>query len=162
MIVVVQVGSAELARATVAFDIGWAALGRGTIAAGTWRLHDYGLVRSQFHAAGLRRKLRQLAIGVLHPEPPTLPRRAAEDAPGRQPEPFAYAVELAGVADGPHDAPQAHAATEPPCTARVGHQRVFLHVQRIFHLDRLHRQVGGVGDVHLHAVLAVAVAAPAH
>ena len=40
-------------------------------------------------------------------------------------------------------------------TAGIWDEAVALHQQRIFHLDRLDRQVRRVGDVHLHAVLAV-------
>ena len=42
-----------------------------------------------------------------------------------------------------------------PGAARILDEAVALDQQRILHLDRFHRQVRRVGDVHLHAVLAV-------
>ena len=48
-----------------------------------------------------------------------------------------------------------------PGAAGIRDEAVALDQQRIFHLDRFDRQVRRVGDVHLHAVLAVLGGAPA-
>ena len=48
-----------------------------------------------------------------------------------------------------------------PAPPESGDEAVALDQQRILHLDRFHRQVRRVGDVHLHAVLAVLGEAPA-
>ena len=48
-----------------------------------------------------------------------------------------------------------------PAPPESGDEAVALDQQRIFHLDRFHRQIRRVGDVHLHAVLAVLGEAPA-
>ena len=65
------------------------------------------------------------------------------------------------MADRPHDAAQPEPAAIFPGAAGVLDEAVALDQQRIFHLDRLDRQVRRVGDVHLHAVLAVLGEAPA-
>src|SRR5262249_18056211 len=86
----------------------------------------------------------------------------AKDAPGRVPEALANPVKLAHVVDRANAAPQPQAATEPASAPGIGNERIFFHPQGIFHFDGLHWQIGGVGDVHLDAVLAIAVAATAH
>ena len=58
----------------------------------------------------------------------------------------------AAVSLGAIDAPQPHAAAMPTGAAGAVHQLVAQQRQRILHLQRLHRQVGGVGDVDVHAV----------
>ena len=50
---------------------------------------------------------------------------------------------------------QRQAAPVPAGAPGVLDQAVFLHLQGVLGFDVLHRQVGGIGDVHLHAVLAI-------
>src|SRR6266702_8461451 len=95
-------------------------------------------------------------------EPSWSTRLAAEDAARRMAETFAHTGELADMADRPNDTAQAEAAAVSPCSASVGYEGVFFDAQRIFHFDRLDRQVRGIGDVDLHAVFAVPVVASAH
>ena len=55
---------------------------------------------------------------------------------------------------------QAHATAKLAGAATVRDQAIAFDPQREFHLNRLDRQVRGVGDMDLHTVLAVAVIAP--
>ena len=59
------------------------------------------------------------------------------------------------MTDWAHNPADAHAATVFAGAARILDQAVALHHEGIFRLDRLYRQVGGVGDMDLHAILAV-------
>ena len=92
---------------------------------------------------------------------PVPPLRATEDAPRPVHEALALTRERHGVADRAHHAAQTEAAAMLARAAGILDEAVALDQQRILHLDRLDRQVGRVGDVHLHAVLAVLGEAPA-
>jgi hypothetical protein len=86
---------------------------------------------------------------------------AAEQAPGGVVEALARAGEHAGMVERADHAPQPQAAPVLARATGILDQAVGLDEQRVVHLDRLHRQVRGVGDVNLHAILAVARGAPA-
>ena len=86
---------------------------------------------------------------------------AAEQAPRPVHEALALAGERHGVPDRAHHAAQPEPAAMFAGAAGILDEAVALDQQRIFHLDRFHRQIRRVGDVHLHAVLAVLGEAPA-
>ena len=65
------------------------------------------------------------------------------------------------MADRAHHTAQAQAAAVFAGAARIRNEAVALDPQRVFHFDRFHRQIRRVGDVHLHAILAVLGEAPA-
>lgn len=73
-----------------------------------------------------------------------------------------HAIELAIMSHGPDYTADAHATPVAACATRIRNERVLFDPQWIFQLDSLNRKVGGVGNMNLHAVLAVAGCACAH
>ena len=138
------------------------ALGRGAVAAGAGGLDHDRLGAREPVLSALVGELRLVPARAAQQEPPRCARLAAEHAPRPVAEAFADAVEDAVVIDRAHHPAQSHAAAVAARSAGVLHQAVLLHAQRILLLDRLHRQVRGVRDVDLHAVLAVLDGPPTH
>src|SRR5262249_10833989 len=125
-------------------------LARVTIAAGAGRDDGHRLPRPE---KGLRSHGRRAPRAVDDLAFPALV--AAEEAPRRRPAAAAMNEGLAFVILGPNLTAQAETAAPAAGSARVLHERVTLHDERVLGLERLHRQIGGVGDVHMDTVEAV-------
>src|ERR1044071_8048223 len=69
----------------------------------------------------------------------------------------AAATEHGAVFERTDLARYAEPAARPAGAAGPGYQAIFFDQERVFVFERLDRQVRGVGDMHLNAVLAVAV-----
>src|SRR5829696_5483759 len=144
----------ELAGGEVLVERGGGSLDGWAAAARAWRLDDHGFVRTDCDAHGLRREKRLLFARAL--EEAASPRgRAAKDSPGPVGEALALPVEHHGVADGPDDTAKAEPAAVPAGPSGVLDETVALDHERIFELDGLDRQIRGVSDMDLDAVLAV-------
>src|SRR6185437_10356964 len=103
----------------------------------------------------------RLALLVDAHEPARQSRLAAEYPPRFVAEALARAVEHARVPDRTDHASQAEAPAKFAGTARILDEAIALHSQRILGLDRLDGEIGGVGRVDLHTILAVVVVASA-
>src|SRR3984893_4703896 len=125
-----------------------------TITAGTGRLDDNGLALAHQLTGRLDRQYPRAVAADL--DKATRSAAAApENAPWLVDRPFHGAVERTVVPDRPDCAAQSHSPPIAAGPAGVLDQSVALDQQRVFHLDRFHRQVRCVGDVNLNPIGAV-------